>query len=257
MRDYSARSLTYSIDRLPALNGVATEFSMTHKHGQYLLGQWSDDLLLGLLWSQTRPFPSSANTLAWPQIPSWSWASLNAPIDWYVYDLYVDSQQDPTSLCKSIKPMTLPDSHAMTLVGNLMRLDVPDQNGGARMYSFENGSLTLAYWTFFSWQFYLDQWYFDSLEGEDDETKTHVMLRTVFFIPLLYRNYRQVICLMLLPLPTSGRGVFRRAGILHIYNPGGGVNKNFTPMAREYQKNITENFYQDCDSKGNYKIAII
>ncbi|KAH8728250.1 heterokaryon incompatibility protein-domain-containing protein [Phaeosphaeriaceae sp. PMI808] len=257
VRDYSARSLTYAKDRLPALNGVATEFRVMHEHGQYLLGQWSDDLVLGLLWSQTRPFPSSANTLAWPQIPSWSWSSLNAPIDWYIYDSHVDSQQDPTSLCKIIKPMTPPDSHAMTLVGNLMRLDVPDQNGGARMYPFENGNLTLAYWTFFSWQFYLDQWYFDSLEGEDGETKTHAMLSTVFFIPLLYKNYRQVICLLLLPLPTSGRGVFRRAGILHIYNPGGGVSKNFTPIAREYQKNITENFYQDCDGGGNYTIAVI
>ncbi|OAG00938.1 HET-domain-containing protein [Paraphaeosphaeria sporulosa] len=257
VRDYSARSLTYAKDRLPALSGVATEFSAMYGRSQYLLGQWSDDLHLGLLWSQKRPFPSSAHALAWPEVPSWSWASLNAPVDWYLYDLTVDSQQDPTSLCKSINPMTEPDSHAMTLIGNLMRLDVPDQNGGPRWFTFDNGSLTLAYWTFFSWQFYLDQWYFDSLQGKDDEMKTHAMLSSVFFIPLLYKNYRQIICLVLLPLPSVGRGIFRRAGILHIYNPAGGVNKNFTPTAREYQKNITENFYQDCDGEGNYKISII
>ncbi|KAL5421399.1 hypothetical protein PMIN04_005637 [Paraphaeosphaeria minitans] len=256
VRDYSARSLTYSTDRLPALSGVAREFSAMYEKSRYLLGQWSDDLHLGLLWSQTRPFPPSANTLAWPQVPSWSWASLNAPVDWYIYDLTVDSQQDPTSLCKSINPMTEPDSHAMTLIGNLMRLDLPDQNRGARWYTFDNGSLTLAYWTFFSWQFYLDQWYFDSLQGKDDEAKTHAMLSSVFFIPLLYKNYRQIICLVLLPLPPA-RGVFRRAGIVHIYNPGGGVDKNFTPMAREYQKNIAENLYQDCDGEGNYQIAIV
>lgn len=257
MKNYSARSLTYPKDRLPALNGVAQEFNLMRKHGQYLLGQWSDDLVLGLLWTQTRPFPSSANSLAWPLIPSWSWVSLNAPVDWYIYDLQVNYGQDPTPLCKSIKPTTLPDSHAMILVGNLMRLDIPDQNGGVRSYSFKDGNLTLGLWTFFSWQFYLDQWYFESLEGEDDEMKTHAMLGTVFFIPLLYRSHQQLACLMLLPLPTLGRGVFRRVGVVHIYNPGGGISKNFTPMARDYQKTIAENFYQDCDGEGDYKIAIV
>lgn len=254
---YSARSLTYRNDRLPALNGIATEFNLVHKHSQYLLGQWTDDLVLGLLWTQSRPFPSPANALTWPQVPSWSWVSLNSSVDWYIYDLTVNTQQDPIPLCRIIEPTPLSNSHAMTLIGNLMRLGMPGGNASAQQYIFNNGNLTLSNWTFFSWQFYLDQWFFESLQGEDDKSKTYFMLESMFFIPLLYRNYRQVICLVLLPLPDSGRGSFRRAGVVHMYNPGGGLKKDFTPTAREYQHGITEEFYQDYDGEGNYRIAII
>ncbi|KAF2450281.1 hypothetical protein P171DRAFT_137260 [Karstenula rhodostoma CBS 690.94] len=227
------------------------------REGQYLFGQWSDDLHLGLLWSQAHPFPSSTKTPTWPQIPSWFWASLNAPVAWSEEYQPSDRHTNPRQLCKSIKPMTQPDSHATTLVGNLMRLRDDVQHQETRLISKAAGRIEIYSGALGRCDFEVDQWYFDSLEGKDDETKTRSMLRTVFVIPLFHRDSQLVTCLVLLPLPTSGRGVFRRVGILHIHIISGRLRSDFTPMAQEYQKDITENFYQDCDGEGFYKISIV
>jgi hypothetical protein len=47
--NFSARSITYASDRMPALAGLAREFSHPAL-GDYLAGVWSGDLFQGLCW---------------------------------------------------------------------------------------------------------------------------------------------------------------------------------------------------------------
>jgi hypothetical protein len=86
IEDYSLRSLTKFTDRLPAISGLAQIFnaSLAGK-AQYLAGIWRSDIMTGLCWSRvhdrnnpdTAPHPIQIGYVA----PSFSWASLNAPIE--------------------------------------------------------------------------------------------------------------------------------------------------------------------------------
>ncbi|KAF2713642.1 HET-domain-containing protein [Pleomassaria siparia CBS 279.74] len=73
--EYTARDLTYDIDRLSAVVGVAKMLAETLKSG-YIAGHWTFNTL-GLLWypkdgdRSRRPKATSNENL-----PSWSWASL-------------------------------------------------------------------------------------------------------------------------------------------------------------------------------------
>ncbi|KAJ1332030.1 hypothetical protein MN608_05496 [Microdochium nivale] len=74
-REFSRRSLTYADDKLPALAGLASEFSKA-KVGRYVAGLWNDDNLRYQLawavfptWETTRPSGYRA--------PTWSWASID------------------------------------------------------------------------------------------------------------------------------------------------------------------------------------
>jgi hypothetical protein len=82
IQDYRLRSLTYDTDVLPALAGIATAISETHKL-HYLNGIWEEDLPLALLWfvdSRKSKLPTSEveepkPPATLPVFPSWSWAS--------------------------------------------------------------------------------------------------------------------------------------------------------------------------------------
>lgn len=90
---YTSRALTYGKDRLPALSGLALE--MKHvTQDTYLAGLWKNDLRSGLCWQ--RPSLSNPSPLNqyryWPdhrlltkplenRAPSWSWASLDGPVE--------------------------------------------------------------------------------------------------------------------------------------------------------------------------------
>ena len=74
--EYSARDLTYDIDRLSVIIGVAKMLAETLRSG-YIAGHWTFDTL-GLLWYPKdggvrcrRPEGNPGNN-----IPSWSWASI-------------------------------------------------------------------------------------------------------------------------------------------------------------------------------------
>lgn len=88
---YCSRELTYQTDRLLALSGVASRFQ-AGTHLRYLAGLWEEYLPLHLCWYQERwnsnqlPF-SPSEYIA----PSWSWASLGAPISIKFLDSYIFS----------------------------------------------------------------------------------------------------------------------------------------------------------------------
>ena len=80
--EYTTRYLTVDSDRLPALSGLATKFqqALIVPESDYLARLWRAKLLNGLAW-QCSEDGNGIGTL--PQkyrAPSWSWASIEAPI---------------------------------------------------------------------------------------------------------------------------------------------------------------------------------
>lgn len=80
---YSAKKLTRSDDRLPAIAGLATRFHEMCE-SNYLAGIWADDALRGLLWNtgdQIPPTDGVFEASIW-HTPSWSWASIRRPVNY-------------------------------------------------------------------------------------------------------------------------------------------------------------------------------
>jgi len=78
-QSYSRRKLTLADDKLTAISGIARAFGR-HFQSSYLAGLWRLDLEWGLSWrrrgSVSRPTRYRA--------PSFSWASLDCPVEWPV-----------------------------------------------------------------------------------------------------------------------------------------------------------------------------
>ncbi|SPJ72403.1 uncharacterized protein FTOL_02131 [Fusarium torulosum] len=87
VEEYSQTSLSYPEDRLLAISAVAKRFcsTMCLRPPDYLAGMWKDDLPQSMLWSQdslpgrSGPEPTSIER-EMRNAPSWSWASIIAPI---------------------------------------------------------------------------------------------------------------------------------------------------------------------------------
>lgn len=84
---YSYTSLSFADDHLLAISAVAKRFcsSMRVDPSNYLAGMWKDDLPLSMIWHQEsipgRRGPSETeHDLEMKYAPSWSWASIMAPI---------------------------------------------------------------------------------------------------------------------------------------------------------------------------------
>jgi hypothetical protein len=71
IEDYTALSLTFPNDILPALSGIAKVFA-TRLQDQYVAGMWRRTIIRDLLWYHTGE--SKAVMKPW-RAPSWSWAS--------------------------------------------------------------------------------------------------------------------------------------------------------------------------------------
>ena len=83
---YSAKRLTRTDDRLPAIAGLATRFHAMC-HSTYLAGLWEDDAMRGLLWNTADQEPPTDGTLEERSVwhtPSWSWASTGRSVHYNV-----------------------------------------------------------------------------------------------------------------------------------------------------------------------------
>jgi Heterokaryon incompatibility protein (HET) len=75
---YSAKNLTFSSDKLPALSGVAGKIQGLLGYC-YVAGLWKEDLVRGLTWARSKmldatPPSSPPIELSEYRAPSWSWA---------------------------------------------------------------------------------------------------------------------------------------------------------------------------------------
>lgn len=73
VRVYSGCQLSKIADRLPAISGLAHQFS-SHSLGNYYAGHWESDLLASLLWFNAYP-PRPAPPDEERCLPSWSWTA--------------------------------------------------------------------------------------------------------------------------------------------------------------------------------------
>jgi hypothetical protein len=76
---YTHGSLTFGKDKLPALQGVAKRIQ-SQRRCAYYAGLWEDTLCLDLSWRSVR----RTTRLSEYRAPSWSWASTEGRIHWFV-----------------------------------------------------------------------------------------------------------------------------------------------------------------------------
>ena len=81
-QSYSRRKLTLPDDKLTAISGIARAFGR-HFRVSYLAGLWQLDLPWGLSWRRRGPIERPPGYRA----PSFSWASLDAIVEWPVQSL--------------------------------------------------------------------------------------------------------------------------------------------------------------------------
>jgi Heterokaryon incompatibility protein (HET) len=100
---YTGCDLTFEIDKLVALSGIAARIRQMHD-SKYLAGIWERGLPWHLLWMVDNS-PVTITTKRIDQAPSWSWASINGKVK------YVDRKGHGKSCVKILDTDT-------TLVGN-------------------------------------------------------------------------------------------------------------------------------------------
>jgi Heterokaryon incompatibility protein (HET) len=92
---YSARQITRSTDRLPAIAALSKRF-MPHLGPKYLAGLWLSQLPVELLWE-----PSFEDLQLRPREylgPSWSWVSINRPVRHKSYKEYIGEDEQTFDL---------------------------------------------------------------------------------------------------------------------------------------------------------------
>jgi hypothetical protein len=77
---YSKGHLTFSQDKLPAIEGIAMEMS-TPQLGRYIAGLWEGDILHMLLWRVEKP-SQVIRLPATYRAPTWSWASIDDEVSY-------------------------------------------------------------------------------------------------------------------------------------------------------------------------------
>jgi len=132
--DYSSRLLTYEIDRLPAISGLARHLERAYAESssnpprRYLSGLWDDDLVPGLMWYVDKGKIWKARSSAKPYLgPSWSWISHLGGVEWHTDPKY-------TQACEIVNanmgyatgdPMGRVTSGYLTIRGKLLHIPPP------------------------------------------------------------------------------------------------------------------------------------
>ncbi|KAE8449665.1 hypothetical protein EG329_007995 [Mollisiaceae sp. DMI_Dod_QoI] len=89
--DYAHCSLTFTRDKLVAISGLAREIQQ-HTKDQYCAGLWGKNIATHLYWLVSYDIiPSNSSPELNDTAPTWSWASVNAPIMMNPIDKLTDS----------------------------------------------------------------------------------------------------------------------------------------------------------------------
>jgi len=93
VRLYSQRRLTYSKDRLPAIAAIAKTMQSLRPGDEYIAGIWRSTLFFDMLWRTrfgqaewTEGLLAAVKKRMAGSIPTWSWASISAGVEWGVAD---------------------------------------------------------------------------------------------------------------------------------------------------------------------------
>lgn len=275
VENYSVRNLTRPTDRLPALSGIASEFSKI-LNDEYLLGLWKRDLHLGLLWKQTRsPSEEPNNIPNWGSVPSWSWAALNKPVQWYFpcseqLEMHSGFKDQLSEIIEYNVSVPTP---SIRIRGNLMKSDSMLKSFTIRYISRDRVSIIER--DGFAFDFDFDQWYPPQCgvwqspwESATDQTllpEQEIYIRQLasktLFLPMLYTQDGQrmgAIGLLLWREPKHGRGAYRRVGTANMWSDFTQINRqDFEIDAWYYQKHFEEDDFLEYDLKGKYDITLV
>jgi hypothetical protein len=91
---YTRRKLTFPKDKLTAFSGIAADKGGP---GPYLAGILEDDILAGMLWcrDETLALENPGKRYGEYIAPSWSWASLEVPVRYFVAQQRAQRKKDP------------------------------------------------------------------------------------------------------------------------------------------------------------------
>ena len=119
LNDYSKREIGIDADRLPAIGGIAAAISRISGVG-YVAGLWQNNILYDLMWyADTREWLSRPPE--W-RAPSWSWASVNAPVE---YGRIADDAT-PLATVRSCESLPAPEHGAFgEVVGGTLEISGP------------------------------------------------------------------------------------------------------------------------------------
>lgn len=256
VESFTARDITYPSDRLPALEGIAADFSsrlnnsdMTISHdnirGSYYYGLWLDDLPRELLWKLRIALPTPPDTSNAFHAPSWSWASLNQDVSWYAscFQQHQPSTPTPEHLLSAFTLTPLQSGkYGLRLTGKLLHFsptqpwtNITPLPPSPQQTPILNAILATHTHTL---EFSLDQSYVEETTPRDPLTKlhhnspgrAHVYLERTFFMPLIRSRERDgegrvcsgVLGLVVAPVVQEEDqepriGVYRRVGTGHVY----------------------------------------
>lgn len=107
--EYSSLKVSSARDRLPAIGAIAQQFSNVRPNEQYLAGLWSGTLLQDLFWicSSSLTKHDDKTLPRHPNLPTWSWASLQRPV------YYLGDERDVTPKA------TVVEAHCIYAGGNV------------------------------------------------------------------------------------------------------------------------------------------
>lgn len=158
---YTQRKLSYRLDRLPAISGLAETFGIIAGLETYLAGLWEEDLLEGLLWTARRERSISYRVAGrrpaptdYPG-PSWSWASVSWPVEWWSRSLIKDWTKNPEVKPKILSATTIPDgsdprgrlSRGCIQIEGVMKQVVPGpDNGPPKLFADKDVFIGVAEW---------------------------------------------------------------------------------------------------------------
>jgi hypothetical protein len=92
---YSALSLTYDEDKLPAFSGLAKQVCQVADYSDYLAGLFRDSLEVDLLWIADSPDPDSGLKVGRSdRAPTWSWASVHSGISFPLSSSHFSAEDD-------------------------------------------------------------------------------------------------------------------------------------------------------------------
>lgn len=97
IQEFTKRNITRSSDRLPAITSVMTRIAETHVSRTPLWGMWRETLHTGIMWSVDGCGKYSGlhacHVHPERRAPSWSWASVEGPVQYDNHELYTTGER--------------------------------------------------------------------------------------------------------------------------------------------------------------------
>ncbi|KAF4465132.1 HET domain-containing [Fusarium albosuccineum] len=143
VQPYSRRILTKDSDQIPALSALARKFHEKVPHDTYLAGIWKEDIPTGLCWKveldSHERVRSRFRAYDGYRVPSWSWASIEAPITFRAgrsLAVSVLDAQCQSEMAVNSDPYGHVRDGSMRLKGRVARARLSFPMGGGPMISF-------------------------------------------------------------------------------------------------------------------------